>query len=68
MSDRQDTDLVKAGAAVRRHLRARLDAIGAQWVEHRGLLSSTFVVTATREQWREIEAVVRLYRDRRSAS
>ena len=35
---------VTVGAAIRRDFRAHCDLLGILWTEHRGLLSSTFVV------------------------
>jgi hypothetical protein len=45
-----------AGALVRRHLRAALDSMGAEWREYKGWLDSEFVVTATLNQHRRLEA------------
>lgn len=53
----------RAGALVRRHARAYLDLIGAEWVEHKGWTSSTFVVTGTYEQWRQVVHFVAQFSD-----
>lgn len=45
---------VTAGALVRRHVRANLDVLGAQWTEHKGLTESTFVVDAPEQDWKRL--------------
>jgi hypothetical protein len=42
---------VEAGALVRRQFRAMLDAAGLRWTEHRGWLSSSFVISGSRADW-----------------
>lgn len=50
---------VKAGALIRRHFRPAFDMLGVSWVEHRGLIDSTFVVTGTSEQWARLSQWIR---------
>lgn len=54
MSERVITDQMVAGALLRRSVRASLDSANIGYREHRGLLDSIFVVTATESQWRVI--------------
>jgi hypothetical protein len=53
------TDTVEVGLLFRRSFRVGLDLIGARWIEHKGIITSTFVVSADREQWRKIIALGR---------
>lgn len=50
------TDQITVGALLRRQVRAALDAADIRYREHKGLLYSIFVVTATADQWQQIVA------------
>lgn len=64
MTNEKKTDIIRAGALIRRSLRTQLAVLMAEgrltFTEDKGLLDSRFVVTASPEVWVRIkEAIAR---------
>lgn len=62
MTDEKKTDIIQAGALVRRNLRTQLTVLMAEgrltFTEDRGLLDSRFIVTASPEVWDRIKGAI----------
>ncbi|GAC1533571.1 MAG: hypothetical protein NVS3B1_27920 [Marmoricola sp.] len=57
------TGSLEVGALIRRQVRVALDVAGIRYREHKGLLDSSFVVTATQSEWAAIQGWVRSVND-----
>jgi hypothetical protein len=53
------SQVVEAGALVRPRLKAMLDVLGVEWTEHKGILTSSFVVRGAAEKMARLNAWLR---------
>lgn len=62
MAAEKKTDIIQAGAMIRRSFRTQLAVLAAQghltFTEDKGLLDSRFIVTASPEVWGHINKVI----------
>lgn len=62
MTDEKKTDIIRAGALIRRNLRTQLAVAAAEghltFTEDKGVLDSRFIVTASPEVWSRIKRAI----------